>query len=113
MNRRKRSEGRPLGRADSRKSRPSRLFWVEGPESRRLEERALLTLSITSFPIPLVEVVQPQGIATGPDGNVWFTEAGAGRIGRMTPAGALTEFNLPSVPPPAGSGPGSPEVSAR
>jgi hypothetical protein len=42
---------------------------VEGPESLRLENRALLPLTFTSFSIPLVEVVQPQGIATGPDGN--------------------------------------------
>jgi hypothetical protein len=35
----------------------------------------------------------------GPDGNLWFTEAQATRIGRMSPAGALTE-----VPLPAGNG---------
>jgi hypothetical protein len=34
------------------------------------------------------------GIVTGPDGNVWFAETSAGRIGRMTPAGVLTEFPL-------------------
>ncbi|HET6310641.1 MAG TPA: hypothetical protein VFH00_06515 [Candidatus Nitrosotalea sp.] len=38
----------------------------------------------------------PEGITAGPDGNIWFTEAGVGRIGRMTPAGALTEFPIPS-----------------
>jgi streptogramin lyase len=37
----------------------------------------------------------PEGIAAGPDGNIWFTEAGAGRIGRMTPAGIITEFPIP------------------
>ncbi|MCE7874197.1 hypothetical protein DYH09_28020 [bacterium CPR1] len=37
----------------------------------------------------------PAGICAGPDGNLWFTEASAiaGRIGRITPAGVITEFN--------------------
>ena len=34
----------------------------------------------------------PNSIALGPDGNVWFTEAAG--IGRITPAGAVTEFSL-------------------
>jgi streptogramin lyase len=38
----------------------------------------------------------PQGITAGPDGNLWFTEFWANRIGRMTPAGVLTEFPIPS-----------------
>ncbi len=39
---------------------------------------------------------QPNQIAVGPDGNLWFTESGAGRIGRVTPAGEVTEFSLPN-----------------
>ncbi len=39
----------------------------------------------------------PQGITPGPDGNLWFTEFWANRIGRMTPAGVLTEFPIPTV----------------
>jgi streptogramin lyase len=36
----------------------------------------------------------PAGIAAGPDGNVWFAEnAGSGGIGRITPAGTITEFS--------------------
>lgn len=35
-------------------------------------------------------------ITTGPDGNVWFTKAGANQIGRMTPAGVFSEFNIPT-----------------
>ncbi len=34
----------------------------------------------------------PGGIATGPDGNLWFTERNLDRIGRITPAGVVTEF---------------------
>jgi hypothetical protein len=32
------------------------------------------------------------GIAAGPDGNLWFTEPDANKIGRITPAGKVTEF---------------------
>jgi streptogramin lyase len=31
-------------------------------------------------------------ITTGPDGNLWFTEFGSNRIGRLTTAGAFAEF---------------------
>jgi streptogramin lyase len=35
----------------------------------------------------------PAGITAGPDGNVWFAEnAGPGGVGRITPAGTITEF---------------------
>lgn len=33
-----------------------------------------------------------EGIATGPDGNLWFTEGVNSRIGRITPSGVVTEF---------------------
>lgn len=36
---------------------------------------------------------QPHGISPGPDGNVWFTEYGGARIGRMTTSGTATEFS--------------------
>jgi Collagen triple helix repeat (20 copies) len=35
---------------------------------------------------------RPIGIAAGPDGNLWFTERAGNRIGRVTPAGTITEF---------------------
>ena len=34
----------------------------------------------------------PESITAGPDGNLWFTEHFAGRIGRITPDGIVTEF---------------------
>ena len=43
----------------------------------------------------------PQGIAAGPDGNLWVTEYFGNKIGRTTPAGVITEFTVPT----AGSGP--------
>jgi streptogramin lyase len=48
--------------------------------------------SVTEF--PATPGGMPGGIATGPDGNLWFTEAGVNRIGMITPAGVITEFGL-------------------
>ena len=36
----------------------------------------------------------PRGIAVGPDGALWFTEANGKRIGRITTSGSITEFPL-------------------
>src|SRR5207245_1802115 len=45
----------------------------------------------------------PVEIAAGPDGNLWFTEGkNPGRIGRITPTGAIDEFTTgltPNSPP--------------
>jgi virginiamycin B lyase len=37
----------------------------------------------------------PYRITPGPEGAMWFTEYGADRIGRITNAGVVTEFDLP------------------
>ena len=37
------------------------------------------------------------GITAGPDGNVWFTEPKSGQIARISPAGAVTEFPVPTA----------------
>ena len=43
-------------------------------------------------------------IAAGADGNLWFTEIGTGKpVGRMTTAGTITEFTVPTIP--VGNGP--------
>ncbi len=36
------------------------------------------------------------GIAAGPDGNLWFTEYIATRIGQITTGGAIAEFPIPT-----------------
>jgi virginiamycin B lyase len=46
-----------------------------------------------SFPVSAGS--RPYEIAAGPDGALWFTEAGTNRIGRITTAGAYTEYPLP------------------
>src|SRR5437016_5128718 len=47
------------------------------------------------FPVPTA-ASQPEGIPTGPDGALWFTEYAADKIGRVTVGGAFTEFTLPA-----------------
>ncbi len=37
------------------------------------------------------------GITAGPDGNVWFTEPKSGHIARISPAGTVTEFPVPTI----------------
>jgi streptogramin lyase len=49
--------------------------------------------TITQFAIPTANS-HPEGIAKGPDGNVWFVESSAAKIGRMTPAGTFSEYPL-------------------
>ena len=52
--------------------------------------------TITEFPIPTGGSV-PVGITAGSDGNLWFTEANANKISRITPAGVITEFNVLTI----------------
>jgi streptogramin lyase len=51
---------------------------------------------ISEFSTNLTASSQPHGITAGPDGNLWFAEFTAGKIGRITPAGVITEFSIPS-----------------
>jgi streptogramin lyase len=61
--------------------------------------------SLTEFPLPAASS-SPGVITSGPDGNLWFTETTgaesyppyspiASAIGRITPAGVITEFPTP------------------
>lgn len=61
---------------------------------------AAVQSSIVEFVVPGVGS-NPTGITAGPDGNLWFTEAGSDEIGRITTAGAIVEFVVPG----AGSAP--------
>ena len=38
----------------------------------------------------------PLGIAAGPDGNLWFTEFNASKIGKITTSGTFTEYAIPT-----------------
>src|SRR4051812_36530243 len=56
---------------------------------------ATSTGAIKEYAIPTADS-NPQRIATGPDGNLWFTEAAGNKIGRITTSGAITEFPVPT-----------------
>lgn len=47
--------------------------------------------NLTAFPVPTADS-GPRNITLGPDGALWFTEAGANRIGRVTILGKFTEY---------------------
>jgi streptogramin lyase len=51
-------------------------------------------VTFTEYTIPTC-TSWPIGITTGPDGNLWFVEnnAGANKIGRITPAGGITRVS--------------------
>jgi streptogramin lyase len=51
--------------------------------------------NITEFALP-GQGSQPYRITSGPDGNLWFTEYQGNKIGRITPAGQITEFAVPT-----------------
>src|SRR5487761_1970025 len=44
----------------------------------------------------------PWMIASGPNGNMWFTEQGANNIGEISPSGQVTEFPISSNVAPWG-----------
>ena len=52
-------------------------------------------VQVTEFPLPVAES-SPLGIALGADGNLWFVEVSGSRFGRITPAGAITDFSTGS-----------------
>ena len=51
--------------------------------------------TISQFSIPTSES-SPGGLAPGSDGNLWFTEYKADKIGRITPSGTISEFAIPT-----------------
>ena len=53
--------------------------------------------TITVYSAGITPGSHPQGIAVGPDGNLWFTEPGADRIGKIT-TGVVSEFRAGITP---------------
>ena len=62
------------------------------PQVCALEDRCLLSTLVTDFLLP----APATAIVRGPDGNVWFTEPAAQKIAQITPAGTITQFDLPA-----------------
>jgi virginiamycin B lyase len=60
-----------------------------------------LAQTLTQFPIPTSDSY-PLGITAGPDGALWFSESAccgntAAKIGRISTAGVITEFPIPTA----------------
>ena len=53
-------------------------------------------LTVKFFGTP-TQASWPDYITKGSDGNVWFSEFYADKIGRITPTGEITEFGLPAL----------------
>lgn len=51
----------------------------------------------TTFTDPAGMIYGPNGIAAGPDGNIWFTSRTNNRIGRITPQGQITTWGHPDM----------------
>lgn len=56
---------------------------------------------IMKIALPTVQG-DPQGVATAPDGTIWFTETAASKIGHIAADGNVTEFALPAGSEPKG-----------
>jgi virginiamycin B lyase len=67
-------------------------FQFEGGQIGRITPSG----TVQEFPIPTANS-QPQAIASGPDGALWFTEAQANKIGRITTSGVVSEYNVPTA----------------
>src|SRR5215813_7846050 len=65
------------------------LLWATGSVAGRA-----LALTFTEF--QLLTSSGPTDIIKGPDGAMWFTEATANKIGRITTDGVITEFPIPT-----------------
>jgi virginiamycin B lyase len=58
--------------------------------------RLLRDGSVSLWPLPS-GAGAPWGIAVGPEGKIWFTEIGSGKVGRLDPGtGTIAEFPLPT-----------------
>src|SRR6516165_8889765 len=77
------------GRRLARRPGPQRSH----PRLTALEDRTLMSVTVTEFASGISAFSEPSAITRGPDGNLWFVESGKGWIGRITPTGVVTEFS--------------------
>jgi streptogramin lyase len=68
---------------------PDKNLWFTDPSSFTVD-RITTGGKITAFPVSGA----PHGLTVGPDGSLWFTEENS-MLGRITPAGSVTEIELP------------------
>ena len=77
----------------SRRERRTSTKALTGHGVESLEGRCLLSVAINEFGSSVAPTA-PAGITTGPDGNLWFTEAdiNGGSIDRLTPSGTIQRY---------------------
>jgi hypothetical protein len=88
-------------------------YWINHHAGLRLHaegaSRVWLTTELRDDDDPDAEasratltLVAPSGIASGPDGKLWFTEYATGKIGRITPKGSTQAIqqSIREFPPP-------------
>jgi streptogramin lyase len=54
----------------------------------------LIMQADTPITVPPGRTAQPVVLAAGPDGNLWFTEQTGFKVGKITPAGVITEYPI-------------------
>jgi len=80
------------------------LWFTEGNDIGRITPSG----TISQFPIPptearfsptgpLLDGSSPYAITMGPEGNLWFPEWFADKIGRITPSGTISQFQIPTA----------------
>jgi streptogramin lyase len=72
------------------------LWFTDGAAGGRIHRaHATPSLTLASFPLPTSAL--PRRLTGGFDGNLWFSEEAVdgGHVGRVTPAGIVTQFTLP------------------
>jgi virginiamycin B lyase len=74
---------------------PDHNIWITEGVNDRIARFDLRTHKFREFKLPH-PASGPCKVAAGSDGALWFTELGAGRIGRITMAGEITEFEVPT-----------------
>ena len=74
---------------------PDKMLWVTETTTNRIARVSPSTLSITEFAVPTANSV-PWGITASTDGNMYFSESGVGKVGRITTSGSITEIGLPN-----------------
>ena len=73
---------------------PGNALWFVANDSGRHIVRIDSTGRMQGHRVPVGS--RAQGITLGRDGALWFTDAGANKIGRMTSTGGVTEFSVPT-----------------
>ncbi len=73
-------------------------IWFTEGKGNQIGRLLLSRLSISEYPTDTSNQGYGQGITVGPDNNIWFTEpvSSDNWIGRITPNGTLTTFDVPT-----------------